>query len=794
MDYDGKIDIATGMSARSKTWKNKTVSWSKIVKKLAEENKTNETYKEYLRSHKDDRLKIKDVGGYVGGYLRNGRRKPENVVHRQLITLDVDFGHLDFWEDFIMIYHNAAVVHATHTHSPENPKFRLIMPLSRDVSPDEYVAISRRVAGNLGIELFDNTGFQPYRLMFWPSNSKDIEYYYRFQDGPFLDADEVLESYIDWRDSSLWPTAKDHFDNVDKITKKQEDPRDKKGIIGAFCRTYGISEVIETFLADHYTQATEGRYTYVKGSTAAGLVIYDDLFAYSHHGTDPISSKLCNAFDLVRIHLYGHIDTGTSTKESSKQKSFKAMEDFARNDKNVKRLIAEESLTDSKYDFAEEYEGQFNWDEEDMSWTEELEVDGKGAYLSTAHNLNIIFANDPRLKGLFKYNLFDGKRYLFGSVPWRTLEEAPAPIKDVDFSGLRNYIECIYSIVGSQKIEDAIKLEFEKRAYHPVREYLDALEWDGENRLEEIPITYLGSEDTKYTRTAFRKTLVGAVARVMRPGVKFDLVLTLVGPQGIGKSTLFSKLAGGWFSDSFMTVQGTRAFEQLQGVWVMEMAELSALKKAEIEATKHFLSKREDTFRPAYGRVSETFKRQCIFIGTTNNKNYLTDPTGNRRFVSLDVRKEHIQQSIHDIKEDEVKQIWAEAAHYYNNGEALYFDSEMEALASQEQKLHFKVDSRRGMIENYIDLKLPSNWNALDIESRKMFINSSEKPEEGFYRDVVCIAEIWTECLGKNPADMDRYKTRELNEIMKTLEDWEQIKSTKNFPIYGKQKYYSRII
>jgi putative DNA primase/helicase len=141
MKHDGQLDIAVGMSAKSKIWKNKKYQWSELVQRLSEEHKTTETFKEYMAANKDEQSKIKDVGGYVGGYLRNGRRKPENVVHRQLMTLDIDFAHNDFWEDFCLQFDNAAVLHATHKHHETSPRFRLIIPLSREATPDEYVAV-----------------------------------------------------------------------------------------------------------------------------------------------------------------------------------------------------------------------------------------------------------------------------------------------------------------------------------------------------------------------------------------------------------------------------------------------------------------------------------------------------------------------------------------------------------------------------------------------------------------------------------------------------------------------------
>jgi predicted P-loop ATPase len=785
---DETLDLAVGLSARTKVWKNERWSWSALVAKLSTPHRTHESYREFIAASKDEQSRIKDVGGYVGGYLRQGRRKPDNVAHRQLLTLDIDFAHAAFWDDLTLQLDNAAVVHSTHKHNPAAPRYRLLMPLSREATPDEYVAVARRIAGTLGIELFDNTTFEPNRLMYWPSCPKDGEFYYRHQQGPWVDVDATLALYPDWRDSSCWPTAERVIHDVADASRRQADPDQKRGVVGAFCRTYDIHQAISTFLPDLYLATTfPDRYTYAKGTTAAGLLVYDDKFAFSHHGTDPTSGKLCNAFDLVRIHLYGHLDTGSDAP--TKSQSYKAMEEMARQDDGVRRLLASERLSESRYDFASETEDQAPVD---TDWAAALEVDAKGKYLSSATNLNVIFASDPRLKGLFRQNEFDGKRYVFGDLPWRTLPEGPEPMRNVDYAGVRNYIETVYEISGAAKVDDALALEFEKYSFHPIVDYLDALRWDGAPRIDTLLIEFFGAEDNIYTREAIRKMLVGAVARVLRPGCKFDLVLTLVGDQGVGKSTLIAKLGKQWFSDTFMTVQGKEALEQIQGAWLIEMAELAGLRKAEVEAVKHFISKQEDMFRPAYARTSETFKRQCVFFGTTNSKDFLRDPSGNRRFMPIDIRPEHASADVFNDLEPIVDQVWAEAVHLYRKGERLYLSAQAEALARIEQHRHSEVDDRRGLVEQYLDRLLPTGWEDMDIYARRSWLDDPLSTQGSVPRQGVCIAELWVECLGKSKDDMNRYNTRDLNDIMRSLPEWEPISSTKTFPPYGKQKYYQR--
>lgn len=776
-----KFNIATGLSVYSKIWKNKKIEWTDFLAKIVEVHRTNETVKEYQAASKEDRAKIKDSGGYVGGYLRNGKRSPKNVVSRQLVTLDLDYAHLNIWDDFQMVFDNTAVIHSTHSHTKESPRYRLIIPLNREVSPDEYLALSRQIAGLIGIEFFDNTTFQTERLMFWPSCSKDAEYYCEHQEGSWLDPDTILAMYDDWQDTSLWPTSKQLKDKIYNAAE-QEDPELKKGIVGIFCRTYGISDCLDLFLTDTYKEGVGGRYTYVNGSTSSGLVIYDDKFSYSHHNTDPTAARLCNAFDLVRVHKFGHLD---------EKKSFEQMEQFALGQKLIKEQIAKETLVNSKYDFgdAEPLE-DFDEDIENVDWMSDLEADARGNYLSTASNIDMILRNDNRLKDKFKYNEFNAKRYVASSLPWRKIA-VMEPLKNVDYSGLRNYIESIYGIVSNLKIEDSLSIEYERQSFHPIREYLNDLKWDGTSRLDNLLIEYFGAKNNIYTKEAIRVPLIGAVARVFCPGIKFDLVLTLVSEQGTYKSTFLKKLGKEWFSDTFMTVNGKEAFEQVQGAWIIEMAELSGLRKAEVEAVKHFITKQEDSFRPAYARTSETFKRQCVFFGTTNVKDFLRDPSGNRRFLPVDVVPDAITKSvIKDLTDLEVNQIWAEAVFLFRQNHPLYLSLEADRIAKFEQASHSEIDDRQGLILNYLDIPLPKHWPKLGLEERRFYITSGDYSGES--RDYICIAEIWCECLGKNREDMSRYNTRDINDIMRSLTSWEAHASTRNFAIYGKQKYYSK--
>lgn len=790
MNKDTIIEIAVAFTAQAKTWKNKKLSWGDFLQKLRQPVVKDITFKQYKALAKKDAAKVKDVGGYVGGYLRGGKRSPANVSYRQLLTLDIDFGTPDFWEAFTFVYDCEAVLHGTLSSTPEAPRYRLILPLSRECSAEEYTALSRKVAGNIGIEFFDNSTFETNRLMYWPSVCADVKPYLEYQSGDWLDVDAVLGSYRDWRDVSEWPTNKQASDDVRAKADKQEDPLEKRGVVGAFCRSYSIEEAIETFLAKVYEPGSEDRYTYLNGSTANGLVVYESKYAYSHHGTDPAGGLLCNAFDLVRLHKFGELDQAPNSL-----KSFKAMEAFALQDKRVKSLLAKELKEAYALDFDDE-SGQGSKAEPEAAntdWLEEMDLDGRGqTFLATAKNIDLILSNDAALKGLFALNQFDNKAYLMRSAPWRKLRESE-PIRDVDLAGLRNYIEKAYGISSKEKVADSFKLEILNKAFHPIRDYLNGLIWDQEKRVDRLFIDYFGINESAYAREAARKSLCGAVARAFEPGVKFDLVPVIVGEEGIYKSTFWRRLGGRWFSDTFMKVEGKDALEQIQGAWIIEIAELAGLRKSDAESVKHFLTKQIDQFRAAYAHVSETHARQCVFVGTTNIRDFLKDPTGNRRFLPIMSNPDRIKKSVDlDLVGDEINQIWAEAVFYYMQGEKLYLGPEAAAQARAIQADHMESDERAGYIEGFLAKSLPSDWAKWDIFDRQAYF-ADTKATGDVKRAEVTVAEIWVECLGKERAAMTKYNTREINDILKTL-GWKFSGSVKNVPHYGRQRIFVKNI
>lgn len=784
--YDGSIAIATGKNKKETHWKNKTLLWSELVDKLSNTTRTPETYAEYKKMAKTDKDRIKDVGGFVGGSLKNGRRKAENVANRTLLTLDLDYVQGDIWSSIELLYDFSVAMYSTHTHAPDNQRLRLVIPLSRPVLPDEYQAIGRMVADDLGIDQFDDTTYEPSRLMYWPSTSSDGEYIFKVQDLQWLNPDDVLDRYIDWKDISYWPESSRARAKINKALKKQEDPLEKKGIIGAFCRTYSITEAIGEFLSDVYVPGVdETRYTYAEGSTTGGVVIYEDKFSYSHHGTDPTSGTLCNAFDLVRINKFGDLDEDSTS--GSKLPSFKAMEKFAAEDKNVKVQLGKEKIELAKEEF------DIIESEDSEKWLTELDLTENGSFKNTPNNFVLILNNDENLKGKMAINEFSNRISVLGQLPWRK-EDDLSDWTDEDDSSLRIYISKIWGIQSKQNCDDALKQTVKANSYHPVRDYLNSLTWDGVSRIDTLLVDYMGAEDNEYTRFVTRKWLCGAVARIYVPGIKFDYMLVLTGPQGIYKSTFFNYLSKGWFTDSIQEVEGNQAIEKLMNSWIIEFGELQAFSKAESNAIKRFITSQEDRTRLAYAKRTSYLKRQCVFAGTTNKSEFLKDDTGDRRYWPVNVKSEGRTKDVRMDLPKEVDQIWAEAIYFWKElKEPLAPSKEQEALAKVEQEDHREISEKEGLIIKYLDTLLPNEWEEMDLYRRRSFLQGADVLVGTIKRDKVCAIEVWCECYEKNKADMKKSDSIEINNILNSLKGWSKAAKRIRFKEYGIQRYFERI-
>ena len=792
LKHDITLDIATGRSRFVDLWTNQKVKYSAILDKFTKPYVYQHKYEEYMVKSKEEQDKLKDRGGFVGGYLKDGRRRKQDVLHRQIITLDADFvDNLPELLEKIENYYCAACYYSTHKHSPDKPRLRILFILSRPVSPEEYELIARTIAFDLGIEQFDHTTYQPERLMYWPTVSKDGEYLFEKYDYPPMDPDCILNRYDDWRDMSKWPESSKETQAIRERGKQKGNPLAKEGIIGAFNNTFDIPEAIEQFLQHAYEKVTDNRYSYVEGTTSGGLLLYSHdetpnqfVYAYSYHSTDPLADGHShNAFDMVRLHLFGELDNSAKPDTPvNRLPSYQKMVQFALDNGDVKVTLAKQQFEDVEDDGLEE--------EQDEEWKKKLEFDKRAGLKDTFKNYLTILQNDKKLQNRLATDDFAHRYVVLDHLPWREVGQERF-WKNSDDAELRGYIETKYKVISRNKSSDAIDAIFARNRFHPVREYLNSLEWDGIERVDKLLTDYLGAEDTPFNRAVSRKTLCAATARIMQPGIKFDYMLVLIGSQGIGKSSLFSRLAGKWFSDSLTTVQNKEAYEQLQGVWVIEMGELAATRKADVESLKHFLSKQTDSFRVAYGKHVSDFPRQCIFVGTTNDREFLKDRTGNRRFWPVPVSGAGAKSIWNDLTDDEIGQIWAEALYLWKKGEKLYLSRELEEEARKVQEEHTEESPLYGMISEFLERKLSDDWDSLDVYQRRDYLR--EKIEGTITRDRVCSMEIWTELMGNDARRFPPFERREINEIMRRMPGWAPSNVMRFGSIYGRQRGFIRV-
>ena len=779
------LSIAYGNSRQAKKWVNKTIRFDDLKERLKMTIRTTESAEEYAKMNKAQRDAAKDHGGFVGGVLKGGRRKVDTVELRSMVALDGDRIDRQFLESYETVCPYTSALYTTHSSTEDNPRVRLVFPLTRDVTPEEFVAVSRYLAAMLGMDYFDECSYQPNQLMYWPSTPANGVFVYKETNGGWLDPDDILCKHPEWTDPTRLPTSSRESRANSAAQKKVQDPLTKDGVVGLFNRAYyPITNAMEKFLSDVYEPtANENRWHLITSGSMAGVEVIEDKFVYSHHAKDPAYLRLCNAFDIVRIHRFGDLED---------KASFTAMCDFAMQQDEVKLLAANERLSDAAVDFS---------CDDDDDWKKHLKYMTRSSLLeNSVYNLNLILNNDPDFAN-FAFNEMANRIQVTGPLPWDR-PEGNTFWRDADTAQLKSIIDIRYLPFSSRNHDVAFTKAADDRHFHPVRNYLDSLpEWDGIKRVEDLFIRYLKADDTEYVRTVTRKTFAAAVARVYAPGIKFDCVPVLDGDQGIGKSTIVKDLVGQeYYSEtlSLTDMDDKSGAEKLQGFWIVEIGELAGMKKADIEKVKAFLSTSDDKYRPSYGKVVESHPRQCIIIATVNGeRGYLRDITGNRRFWIIKVHQKKQKKAWHF--DDEFRsQFWAEAKEIWKAGEKLYLEGDVLEEAEAAQRSAMETDERTGMIEEYLNTSLPEDWSAMDLFSRRSYLSGTEfgTPEHTgkVERAEVSNAEIWCECFGKNLQELKPSDSYAIAALMAQVPGWERTTQIKRQPIYGRQRLYRKTI
>lgn len=785
-----KYTLSVAGSSASLKWTTVKYTWEDFLERLNRDIRSTETMRDFDRLDRTARANLKDVGGYMAGELSGARRLKSAVLSRSMITLDVDYADSLFPLEFDTRFPGvAAVIYNTRSDREKSRRFRVVIPFAEEVQDAaQYEAAARKIAELLGIDLFDPTTFQAERMMYWQSLSSDQPKVFEVFEGEPISAEYLLSLYgnnEEWRDIRNWAFKSDQEKETRAIVSKAmaQNPREKAGLVGAFCRAYSVPEAIEKYLSDVYEIAPgNDRYTYKAGHSVGGMIVFDDLFCFSYHSTDPIADgHAYNAYDLVRVHKFGHLGKEDSTKEMNRL--------VCADKECVKDMVTPDADLDDFDDYGDAVKSDSTEEVTELVW----DLDGKGNKQVTVNNFVNAFKSDPLLNGLLAYDML--KETIVFTRPSFTAKGSKKGdlVNDTDISIIKGRIERMHGIYNDAKLNDAIEQVSSDNAFHPIKLYLESLTWDGVPRIDTFLVDYMGAEDNAYTREAFRKMLLAAVTRIYEPGRKFDTALVFYSEQGVGKSTLIQRLSKGWFNDSLTNLSGKESYEAIQFAWLVELAELSALRKSDVEAVKNFISKREDTYRGAYARRVKTHKRQCVFFGSTNDDEFLKDATGNRRFFPVEVKRTRKTRLIFEPEFDAiVDQLWAEAMEGYMLGEALTLSDDAEAIAGGTREEFTERTPIQGLIEEYLDRLFPADYEDRFLAQRLDFLNGDLGEEGTETKNSFSLIELWTEALGRRKDEYTVVKARELSNAVKALKGWKRDKQARQ-KIYGPQVIYRRV-
>lgn len=698
------------------------------------------------------------------------------VVSRAALTLDADTPEDDFLARVRDLGY-AALIHTTYSSTDAEPRYRVIIPVDRALAPDEYYAAASAVIQRVGAKSFDPGSVQPERYMFKPSAPNAVAFRWEEVDGGVAPAAQLLDDFNP--DLSILPMPKPH--------RNKRDPFAIAGTIGAFNRAY---EDFDTLIAEYelpYETVGAGRWKLAGAVAAAGMGEVGPGLVYSHHANDPAFGQAASAFDLVRLHLYGDLDDGHDKTPVNRKPSQLAMLETATEDVRVVQELVGSDFTVEMAQVEDEVLG----DQPPRNWRLDFTLEPRtGNVKDDIHNWDLIAKHDAIFQGL-RYNEMTLSVETEGPLPWRDdLADRPT-FDNGDRASLALHIEREYSVRPARYyLDDMINDRARRRRVNPVQDYLKGLVWDGTPRVETaLP----GVVPTEYTRMVARKCLTAAVARALDPGCKWDHMLILFGSEGMGKSHWVDRMARGW-SAPLGRIGDKDTLIAMQRAWIMTSDEGHSLKKADFDVQKEFITRTADLFRMPYEREAQLVQRHCVIWGTTNDAVFLRRQEGNRRFLIV-----HAEERVDfdALTDDYVDQVWAEALHLYRAGEQLWLDDDQSALAAAARDAFTEEDAMAGQIGEFLELDIPGNWESMSpLDRREFFMNREDqdfKAVDPRRMDVVCSAQIWTECLGRNYGDHRRVDLLEINNSLSQQDGWVKSPDQEYVPGYGKQTVYRRL-
>lgn len=698
---------------------------------------------------------------YLPGELKNHHRKSMNIINRSVLTLDLDgaqeggfealcgslSGFYYFW-------------HTTYSHSEEKPSYRFLVPLAEPVTPGQYGDLVRQIIAANPKASIDVASAKPAQIMFTPACKDPFSYDYGVHEGSLVNGAQWLVSVNGGE--SVVPLG--------RLDKKGE-PAEAPGIVGQFNRAYpNLDELIAVFELPYELDGASGRYRYTGSSATAtpGMRELDERpgLYYSWHAHDPAAGYAQNAFDLVRIHKFGHLDTEYKGPVN-RAPSYTACRDFLDTHKGFNKRAAAQayetvvsSLSDQENGGAERttparethtnVEVLTTEEIDNTQWVSQLEVDRKtGKFVDSLSNLTLIFDNDPKMKGV---GWCERGEYFTDADPhnWPNTKQSPKLTENQKVL-LRNRYEKVYGLrVQPERLVQIFAERKEVNSFDPVRVYLESLHWDGNKRMETcLP----GVEDTEYNRMVARKVLLAAVARTFEPGVKVDEALILVGPEGTGKSSWIKEMSKG-FSVEFQNIESKDTVQILSETWIAMAEESEVVAKSDFNRLKSFLTQNSDTYRVPYAVEPETRLRRWVVWGSTNDMELLRERDGNRRFLMVECVR---PRDFDLLTPGHVDQIWAEAVHAYLMGESHVMNSYERELARSAREQHIHSDALTESIAEHLRLPITSDWHEKKPETLRSIVGQWNVDVIGSTgdkeRDFITPKEVWVEVEGMSLAD-----------------------------------------
>lgn len=771
------LSIATAPKRNSRHWVQGEISWEEILEWVDSPGDKKESGNYLLGTIRE--TTVRHRAGAVHRSCTNIHRRKNAIVSRSAIALDVDFPDKDFVSRVEMLGDFTALIHTTFSSAPDELRYRVIIPTDRDMAPDEYILCATTIMKQLGEDQFDPGSGQPERYMFRPAAQREDWFSSWVIPGSLASVDTLLKESEEFEDDLRdvpMPT----------FGRSKRDPFSLGGAIGAFNRAYQDLQLLIEEYQLPYEPAGDNRWHLIGSRSQAGMGLAAEGIIYSHHANDPAYGQACTAFDLARLHLYGELDEKVSgNTKVSELPSQKAMLELAGEDALVRQEMAKGDFDDiiAANDFPRD---------ELTAADLKLQVSRRpsdGQMKDVIGNWDLLMNGDPIFCSLY-FNELTMSVETTGPLPWRSDDrvEADPVFGEADRVEFQHYIEREYKIrPGGDRLAGMILAVANRRPSHPIRDYLESLEWDGEERLEtSLP----GVLPTPYTRMVARKCLVAAVARIFEPGCKWDHTLILHGPEGLGKSMWINRMSQG-YTANLGRIGDKDTLLIAQRTWILTSDEGHSLRKSDADATKEFLTRQEDVFRMPFDRETRAHPRRFVIWGTTNDEVFLRQQEGNRRYLIVRCEEPVDFESLTD---QWIDQVWAEAVHLYREGELLYFDAEESMIAAEARELFIEEDALAGVLSEYLDQKVPSSWESMSPDQRVSWMDNRADgfvPEGTETIEYVCTSQLWTEALRKPIGDHRRSDLIEIGKSLRRL-GWEPQARRQRITGYGPQNVFRR--